>query len=148
MIVAQGYTLRFIAIGKEGDKGGRLGCWLQVAPVVNGGFSEVDGSYLLTICCENIAAYQTKGQGLHLRCHLKHIVNLHHLVATHGGKQADDIGAIGSYNEVVALLRGTLICCHVLLMQLFLIGNGDDDVTIAFLYFAWCVCLPKGFVLF
>ena len=75
------------------------------------------------------------------------IVGLHHLVAAHGGKQTEDVGLVSPDNEVERLLGHSGVGRHVLLMKLFLIGDGDDDVALTLLYLDGCVCLPQGFVL-
>ena len=161
VVVAECYGLVFIAVGEEGDEGCRLWVWQEVAPVVDDGIREVDGGKLLAVCRDDIAAYRTlrertdgQRQALDFFCHHQHVVSLEHGVdgrtvdrRGHRGEDAEDVGLIGADDEVVALLSSLCVGRHVFLTQLFLIRNGDDDVTVFLLNMAWGVCLPKGFVL-
>ena len=108
VVVAQGNASRLVTIGIKGDEGGGLRGRQQVAPLVKLGSAEVDSGHLHTVGCNDVVACgiltKNKGLALHLLRHHQHVVSLHHLVATHGGKQAEDVRLVSPDDEVERLL--------------------------------------------
>ena len=111
VVVAQGNAFSLVTIEIEGDEWGGLRGRQQVAPMVQLGSAEVDSRHLLAISSDEIVACRTfmhgatrKGQALHFWRELQHVVGLRHLVATHGGKQSENVRLVCSDDEVERLL--------------------------------------------
>ena len=153
MVVAKRNGLRGVAVGVEADEGSWLRGRQQVAPMVKHGCREVYAGNQCPVCCDQVAAYRTCGQGAYREwaafdfgSHLQHVVAFGHHVAGHGREQTHDVRLVGTDDKVERLLWRVCVGSHVFLVLLPLVGDGDDDVAVSLFYAGGRVSFPQGFV--